>query len=558
MEKWKGKMEGMGRLMENLKKNVYFFVKKPEYIIPLILVIILSFGFVVTHYSINVDTLSDSRYYKDGELLAQNRYGGVLIDKIFGVMEYNPFFVDGLAVIFLAMAAITFCILFKRISQDKINTVTYTIFSCLFVSSPLINEIFAYTPMSLGVCFSFFVNAIIFNLVYSYKITEKKKYLIFSTIMLCIISAIYESSVTVYLSGIIMVEILDYIYGKHQNAKYIIKNLLIMLIPLLISMIINAIISKLILIIFNLEPSVKADKKIYYIRIGVGEAIKNLLKTIFLYFGINGLLYLPITVMQISSVIMLILGIIYAKKNKNFMIFLLFLGEIISIFALSIIEGTAAKYRTCQVFQLFSAFAFMMLIQYFINADKNKIVKNIFIFLAFLIIFYQAKETNKNFYYNYVRYEQEKTYLIENAERLEDEYDIKNKPVIFIANKVDLSKYSIENLCISTDKLNVKVANFIVKIFEPENYAYDNQKYSYIYKPSQSNMYPYLYWADDAFGEPNTEIYKWLTILGYDKFIQPTMEQYYDAKSQIQKLGDIDQKIVELENYLVVLVNRRF
>ena len=551
-------MEGMGRLMKRLKDDIEFFVKKPEYIIPLILVLILSFGFVITHYSVNIDTLSDARYYREGELLAQSRYGGVLLDKIFGVMEYNPFFVDGLAVIFLAMAAITFCILFKKISQDKINTVSYTIFSCLFVSSPLINEIFVYTPMSLGVCFSFFVNAVIFNLLYLYKSSEKNKYLIFSTIMLCIISAIYESSITVYLFGIIMIEILDYIYGKRKKTKIIIKNLLIMLIPLLVAMIINAIISKFILLILNIEPSFKADKKIYYMRIGVGEAIKNLLKTIFYKFGINGLLYLPITVMQISCIIMFVLGIAYSNKNKNIMVFLLFLAEIVSIFALSIIEGTAAKYRTCQVFQIFSAFAFMMLIQYFINADKNKIVKNIFIFLAFLIIFYQAKETNKNFYYNYVRYEQEKTYLIENAERLEDEYDIKNKPVIFIANKIDLSKYSIENLCVSTDKLNVKVANFIVKIFEPENYAYDNQKYSYIDKPSQSNMYPYLYWADDAFGEPNTEIYKWLTVLGYDKFIQPTMEQYYDAKSQIQKLGDIDQKIVELENYLVVLVNRRF
>ena len=80
-------MESMGEQMKSLKEEIEFFTKKIEYIIPLIITAILSFGFVITHYSVNIDTLSSERYFREGELLTQHRFGGVLLDKIFGVME---------------------------------------------------------------------------------------------------------------------------------------------------------------------------------------------------------------------------------------------------------------------------------------------------------------------------------------------------------------------------------------------------------------------------------------------------------------------------------------
>lgn len=60
--------------MENFKKNLEYFIKDIYYVIPLILTAILSFGFVITHYSINVDTLSAGRYYSGDLLLAQERF----------------------------------------------------------------------------------------------------------------------------------------------------------------------------------------------------------------------------------------------------------------------------------------------------------------------------------------------------------------------------------------------------------------------------------------------------------------------------------------------------
>lgn len=550
-------MENMGGLMKNLKEEIEFFVRKIEYIIPLIITAILSFGFVITHYSVNIDTLSSERYYREGELLTQSRYGGVLLDKIFGVMEYNPFFVDCLAVIFLVMASIAFCILFKKISKNKINTVAYTIFSCLFVSYPLINEIFVYTPMSLGVCFSFFIVAVILNLLYSYRDSKKIRNLIYSTLLMSLIISIYESSAAVLLCGFFIIEILDFIYNnQNKKIKEGIMNLVIMAIPMVVALIINSIISNLIFALGDISPNAnRAAKTIMYQALGLANGIKNLINTVFYNYIVNGFLYLPITVMQISCVIMFIIGIVYAVKHKNITIFLLFLGSICSIFALSVIQGNSAPYRTCQVFQIFSAFAFMILIQSLINANKSKIVKNIFICLSFLVIFYQAKDLNKYFYLNYTRYEQEKIALVSMAEQLKLNYDIKNKPVVFVGN-YDLSNYIKERCYIKTDTLGAKIANKLVSIIDPDNQTYSEEKYAYIYKPIDSNINSYLNWGTRAFSEVNTEILKWLDILGYDYFKQGTENMLADTILKIQN-GTVSLErgnIYDFNNYILAII----
>ena len=550
-------MENMGGLMKTLKEDIEFFVKKIEYFIPLIITAILSFGFVITHYSVNIDTLSDVRYYKEGELLTQSRYGGVLLDKIIGVMEYNPFFVDCLAVIFLVMASMAFCILFKKISKNKINTVAYTIFSCLFVSYPLINEIFVYTPMSLGVCFSFFIAAVILNLLYSYRDNKKIRNLVYSALLMCLIISIYESSAAVLLCGFFIIEILDSIYNNHnKKIKDAIINIIIMVIPMVIALIINSIISNLIFTLAGIESNAnRAAKTIMYKALGIADGIKNLISTMFYNYVVNGFLYLPITVMQISSIIMLVLGIMYSIKRKNITIFLLFLGSICSLFALSIIQGNAAPYRTCQVFQIFSAFAFMVLVQSLINTNKSKLIKNIFICLSFLIIFYQAKDLNKYFYLNYTRYEQEKLALVSMAEKLKENYDIQNKPVIFIGN-YDLSNYIKERTYIKTDTLGAKIANMLVSVYNPEDERYSEEKNEYIYKPIDSNINSYLNWATMAFSEINTETLKWLDILGYDYFIQGTENMIAESILKIRsgEIPLIRDAIYEFDDFILAII----
>ena len=553
-------MENMGKLSQKLKTEIEFFVKKIEYIIPVLLTAILSFGFVVTHYSINWDTLAGDRYFEGTELLAQNRYGAVLLNKIFGVWEFNPFFVDCLAVIFLIASAICFCMLFKRISNGKINMVSYTIFSCIFISYPLINEIFTASPASLSICLLFFIISISMHLLYDGVKQNKIKNFVYVSIIMTIFLSVYESSAVVYLCCAFVMEILDFLYNnKEKKIQDVVIEMAEIIIPLAISVIFTGIIANTIRAIFGIEASQGvAVKQILYKELGLIKGLENLITSTFYQYVLNALFYLPITVLQISIILMIILGIVYGKKSKSVTIFLLFIGCIISIFALPIIQGGASYYRTCQSFQIFSAVAFMLFIQYILENHKGKILKNICVFLAFLIVLYQAKDLNKIFFINNLRYEQERTTLISVAERLENEYSIKTKPVIFIRNGYKPYDYVLNEVSTKTNDWRARLANAITSKLNPENKEY-SEKNKYIDKPIESTILPYLNWGVAAFSEVNTEIFKWLRFLGYDDIKSGTGKMYLDAieKQQNGVFDDAKGEIIEQDEYIVVLVDRR-
>ena len=103
-------------LLKQYTEEFNFFLKNKIYYIPVLLVAIFSFGFVVTHSSINVDTLSANRYFEEGLLIGQGRLTATIIHKIFSVMEFNPFFVDGLAVVFLIISANHLKSILKKLS----------------------------------------------------------------------------------------------------------------------------------------------------------------------------------------------------------------------------------------------------------------------------------------------------------------------------------------------------------------------------------------------------------------------------------------------------------
>lgn len=147
-------MEGVGRLVKEIASQISMFIKKINYILPVIITAILSFGFTITNYSVNIDSLEYERYYESGnELLAQGRFGIVFINKIIHIFEFNPFFNDLLAVILIILSTIILCALFKKITNNKLNEKVYTIFSCLFVSYPLISEIFLYNSLNIAIAY---------------------------------------------------------------------------------------------------------------------------------------------------------------------------------------------------------------------------------------------------------------------------------------------------------------------------------------------------------------------------------------------------------------------
>lgn len=535
--------------MKQLKKQLFEFFKDARYLLPIIIVAILSFGFAINNYSVNVDSLEYERYYRSGnELLGQKRFGIVFISHIIRVFEFNPFFNDCLSVILLILTATIFCALFKQVTNNKLNKNVYTIFSCLFISYPIISEIFLYVSLNIGI--GYLLVALCLYGIYNCK----KNILDISilSIIMCITVAIYESFATVYLCGVFIILILEILYNsKERKLKPIIIEFLKMIIPLVIGVILSSLISKIIIKVMNIPQNIYAAKQITYQTLGLIEGIKNLLKTIFFDYIIAGLFYLPITILIISIIIFILVSCILSIKNRNLNLTIVALGAIVSIFSLSIIQGEAAPYRTAQALSLFVAFVFMLLLQLIFESKAKNIVKNIVFTFVILLIFYQSAFLHKMFYLNYLKYQAEKITITNIANHLQSEHDI-TKPVIFVGN-YEIPNYIKKQVYM---KSNDSKAQFIYKL--REKWDIGSEKYSieeeYIGKPMQTIINSYINWGMIAFEEPNTSLFNWLKLLGYDDLKQGNKEMVNEARKMSGDLPHYPEQgyIVELEDYIIV------
>ena len=50
-------MESVVRLVKEITSQIFMLIKKINYILPVIITAILSFGFTITNYSVNIDSL---------------------------------------------------------------------------------------------------------------------------------------------------------------------------------------------------------------------------------------------------------------------------------------------------------------------------------------------------------------------------------------------------------------------------------------------------------------------------------------------------------------------
>ena len=540
-------MEGMGRLMQTLKERIEYFIKDIYYIIPVLIVAILCFGFVLTHTCVSIDTLSDYRYFEGEELLAQKRFGTVFLNKIFHVMQFNPFFVDFIAVMFLVISAITFCMVMQKASNGKIKKICYTIFSCLFISYPLINEIFVYTPAGLSIALGYFGTAL--SVLFMQNFFENKKwgYAIFSVIIMIFVTATYESFVSVFFCSIMIVLILQNIYKTEKiSLKKSFVEFLKWLIPIILAIIISRIVASLIMNILNIQPSYNAAQQILYGTEPLDTIFHNLIDGITYSFILKGLYYLPITVLVISVVLNFIMSVACAIRRKSITIYLLFLGARITLIALSILQGSASPYRTCQVFALFTAFTFMFFTSSVMNASTNKVIKTIIVIAMFTLVFYQSKDLHKWFYLNNLRYESEKQELIEVANQLNENYDT-TKPVYFVAT-FSLPVSVKDKLYMNTEDWRYQIVSNVKENMKTESYRKASDRIT------ETCIFPYFYWGYQAFRESGTEIFKWLKLLGY-QFKQGDANFLHEHEDEWkQTIPKYPNKgyIYETNNYIVV------
>ena len=395
--------------MSDLCNEIKWFMKQEYYMAALLLTGICSYGFEITHPSIGIDDTAISLYFSEGLAVVMGRWTIFLINKIFHLAEFAPFMPELAGVLCLMIAAILFSVLLKRLMGDRIGIAGYTIFACVFLSNPIISEVYIYYLHN-GVDLGYLGTALaLLAFMKGMECRGKSalKYWGGSILFVLLAVGCCESFLLLYILGILVILFLRGMTGTNDfKTTYIIKYLATGALLCTICVCLRELAISLVTRLFGLEDMVGLMAKrsisemlvLFHSKEGIQNLIM-LLKRSWLVYHVNAILYPPVTIYETAIIVLAILSIYLAFKQKTFWYPVLFIGMYITPMLLTIVEARTTSYRSCQYLPFFAALGIFLCYYQISKLGKQKrIGKYLGIALAFILVWNQMFYLYKCFY----------------------------------------------------------------------------------------------------------------------------------------------------------------
>ena len=528
--------------MNSFKKDFASFIKRYSFMVPLLVVTVLAFGFQVTNFTYGIDSIARDEYLFGGRSIAQGRLALPLLAPLLNLSELFPFAEEFFGVVALLFGTISFCVAFKRASHDKLNKHFYTAFACLFVTYPIITEYWVYAMMGWEMSIGY--TMIAFSLMQMMNFFNDKKIwrILLSSLMLALTVSIYEALLPVYVMSVFMILLLRFIFGEDEDRKFkhFALNGLFMAIPLIIGMLFEFFVAWVLTKVMTLPPSLGASTGITYKSLGLIGGLERAFLGIYENFIASAVWYMPITILWIALFVFLAITIVLIIRNKKPVFLVLAFGCLFSLLLLTFIQGSVSPYRCCQVFSLFTAFTFALLLHYALQMPKFKLIKYTCSTLVVFLCFIQGVETNNWFALNHQRFEAEMRILEHVGYELITEYDTK-KPIVFMGQKL-----------LYNDRLTDHV------YLDRQTQLKYLEDTGYMRKIAQTSVGSMLGWSMTAFSQPGTELYKIFEYIGYD-FVRCTNEMFNEARELCKDMPEYphDGYIQDFGEYIIVRLDTR-
>ena len=564
-----------------MKKSIISLLKSKSYICITLISAIASYLFTITHNAIDIDDTAIALYFQDGLAAYVHRWTIFFFCHIFRIpADYKCVgVIEAISVLILCCSVCIWTALWKWLFDRiiPIHPFFYGLISALFISNPIICEVFIYFLHN-GICIAYGMTGLaLYMFLRSTEGTIKKRigYLALSTLLLALSVGCYESFLLAFVLGAFITFIV--IRALMQDCESESDS-----VPLPSSKIIPWIINGSLIIIGTIairavmyriclrfyDPSMFSDYDVAY-RSYFGDnltAISELGMTLKRYislYHINGMMYLPVTLLIIARITILAFGIISAIKKKD--IFILLSAMIIAVLPpfMAVFEGTVTKYRSAQYVPMVSAYALLLLMVLIGKKLGNKSNSKPFISLAAvisLIMIAQIVNTNKWFHANYEKYRYAESEIIKIAEDLRSgNYDI-SKPIAFVgANRVPTDIVSNGSIPFDSKRFGM-----ICRLTDPIDPHWKEKFYSsapglgYIYNASPQESI--LQWGADAFNHSDEQLIKLMDMLGYEGFTAADSETMIRARElqdeiNIPSISSGENYIYEAEDFLLVNID---
>lgn len=495
-------------------------------VIAVLIMIIVGYGFSLVHTTISIDDMEQDRYFETEKIMIANgRFGGAIWDAL-ATRQMTLQQSDLFAVFLLAWAALSYCVLFRRIAGEHISIFACGIFSCIFLCYPLINEIWEYTAAALAVSGGFLLASFALLLVHSYlHASDKKAHLLITAVLLMMwVFACYESLVSVYVFFVFAVLGMQMIWGSEREKRLstAIRQGLVYAAVVFAGIALRLVIHKLIIEYTSLHTDMSGETEIYWLSQGIPTTLRNLTKDFQERILLHGIIYFPLTELLVGIALFIGLGIPLCRKYGCILLLPGF-GMLLSLFLLPLVQGFMVNYRTFQVFEPFVAFVGMMLaicVESHPFQRAKWLPRAAQILLCWLCL-YQSIYLNYFLTLNHLRFEEEIHVVHTVGTQLQAEYDLE-KPVIFVG-EYQLSE-SIR------ERSSVQKYSLPWKIYAKAHGLYRRSQGFLRYDPEilerklpQSNVNTVLAWS--VYGFEQDAMQKLFAYLGFE-YKQANYQQY--------------------------------
>lgn len=445
--------------MENYVAEMKKVYHHKAYVFLLTLTALCGYGFKVINPVMGIDDTPHAYYFEEGLAAVVGRWVLFVLNKFFHISDFAPFITDFVAVLILMLAVTVWGTLFYSVLGERIPKAGYWLFSCIFLSCPLIAEVFTYYLHN-GIAIGYlFCGVSLWMLRDGLNAVAQKKYrhafgkLSGAMAAMVVAMGCYESFMIVWLVGLLLLLFTERLVG---GDKRVLVNLVCAAGVAVAAMVVRSAVIEVVISVFGLdelrdEAVLRSVTELlgWLFEPGAGAEFAMILKRLFVMYGVFAYAYYPIAIFVLAAAIIVLFGIWRSFRQKDAWILILTVGVFVAAFLLAVVEGKATLYRSAQFLPLICAFG--MLTAAYAVADFTgwlqvsaartgreykwchlmvKICHGFGGLLAASILWNQCTDLNKWFYVDYNKYQYTKEYMCRVGDALQKDFDL-SKPVIF-------------------------------------------------------------------------------------------------------------------------------
>jgi len=547
--------------MKKWLEDFAVFYRNKAYVLLLSLTAAGSYGYLITHSTVGIDDTPYSYYFEEGLAAIVGRWVLFLVNKVFHIAEYAPFLTDAAGVLLLMAAVTVWSVLFYRILGNRVPWYGYLFFAGIFLSCPLISEVYTYhlhNGVSIGyLCGGASLCCFMEGLGRTRK--ERIKPFVGSTIFLWISLGCYESFMIVWLLGVFLILLTRRLATeKKQKADQVFFPLLQAALLAACAIVLRSVMILTMTRLFGLEnlrdEAVQrsiTEMAAWMLKPGAHAEFAMILKRIFVMYGVFAYAYYPIKIFLMASAVILLFGFWRSCRQRDPWILLLTIGCFMVSFLLTFIEGKATLYRSAQFLPVICGYGALILV-YIVSGLAEKAaaaLKGITIFLLAAILWNQCADMNHWFYVDYKKYQEAKNLAGRIYHVLETDFDL-SKPVIFTGN-YEIPKNLVRDAYVEYGSETFYRMNRLTTMV-------DEHLLEKFYRPygvwvAQTPSLSLIDWGRYAFGD-DSELVRFFNMEGYE--LQPLLNDtlYPEAETFSLDLPHFPSEgsIVDRGDYIIV------